>query len=97
MAVLQYAWLQWLQAFTPLEGEPWKVVENTMEQKSWGGVKEHDWGEPVSLCFKPPCPTLSSCGFSTLTSWYYGFHIEMYLADLRYQAKSNTKTSWQSH
>ena len=73
-----------------LKDEPWKVAGNTLEQKGWGGVKEHDWGDLCSLCFSVPCLTLSSHGFSSLTSWYYGFHIEKYLADLRDQAKSNT-------
>lgn len=89
VAVLQHAWLQWLQGLAVSRGEPWKVLGNSLEQKSWGGVKEHDWGELFSLCCKLPCPTLSSCGFSTFTSWYYGFRIEKYLADLRDQAKSN--------
>lgn len=45
-------------------------------------------GQLFSLCFKLPCPTFSSCGFDTLTSWYCSFHIEKYLTDLRDQDKS---------
>lgn len=34
VAVLQHAWLQWLEGLAVSRGEPWKVLGNSLEQKS---------------------------------------------------------------
>lgn len=83
----------WFAAAAPVLGCLKMSLEKWWEipwNKRAGEGQGAGLGRSLLSLLQSSLPPLSSCGFSILILWYYGFHIEKYLADLRDQAKSNT-------